>query len=318
MRSPTNAILTGLAVADLAVMVDYMPYACHHYIWKQLNYKREELLTYGWAVYTHFHSLFSQGCHTVSIFLTVTLAIWRYIAVAFPQKNRVWCRIETTITTIILSYIISPIIISPLYFNYSIVAKNETVNAMGQRIPDNANKSNVETYEITTYVMDWSKFTREHPAFNVFCLWTYSVIIKLIPCIALTILSIRLIAALLEAKKRRKMLTSHANGMKQIVNGKAVERPRKTNKTLEKEKQTDRTTRMLLAVLLLFLITEVPQGIMGLLSASLHDTFFKNCYSKLGELVIFLKYIHIIFILTFDHLCICGGDSIREGLPAVF
>lgn len=297
MRSPTNAILTGLAVADLAVMVDYMPYACHHYIWKQLKYRREELLTYGWAVYTNFHSLFSQGCHTVSIFLTVTLAIWRYIAVAFPQKNRVWCRIETTITTIILSYIISPIIISPLYFNYSIVARNETIDAVtGERILDNFNKSR-ETYEITTYVMNWSEFTREHPGFNVFCLWTYSVIIKLIPCIALTILSIRLIAALLEAKQRRKMLTSNTNGMKPMGKGKSGERPpRKNSKTLEKEKQTDRTTRMLLAVLLLFLITEVPQGILGLLSASLHDTFFKNCYSKLGEFVFFQLILFVSFL----------------------
>lgn len=46
--------------------------------------------------------------------------------------------------------------------------------------------------------------------------------------------------------------------------------------------RTDRTTRMLLAVLGLFLSTEVPQGLLGLASALAPD-FFKNCYSMFGE-----------------------------------
>lgn len=42
---------------------------------------------------------------------------------------------------------------------------------------------------------------------------------------------------------------------------------------------------MLVAVLLLFLVTEIPQGILGLLSAALGDCFFRNCYHKFGELM---------------------------------
>lgn len=51
---------------------------------------------------------------------------------------------------------------------------------------------------------------------------------------------------------------------------------------------TDRTTRMLLAVLLLFLTTEFPQGILGLLSALLGYSFFTQCYLKLGKLDSFI------------------------------
>lgn len=32
MASPTNAVLTGLAVADLLVMLEYIPFACHMYL----------------------------------------------------------------------------------------------------------------------------------------------------------------------------------------------------------------------------------------------------------------------------------------------
>lgn len=65
---------------------------------------------------------------------------------------------------------------------------------------------------------------------------------------------------------------------------------RRASKVLDKEKQTDRTTRMLLAVLILFLLTEFPQGILGLLSAIYGWQFYANCYSKLG------LYTHILLL----------------------
>lgn len=146
------------------------------------------------------------------------------------------------------------------------------------------NDSEVVVRNVTLYKINTSELAKEHTVLTNVNLWIYSVAIKLIPCVALTILSLRLIGALLEAKRRRKQLTSNsATGMKTIVNGKVVEKVQKNSKTLEKEKQTDRTTRMLLAVLLLFLMTEFPQGILGLLSALLGDAFFMQCYLKLGE-----------------------------------
>ena len=56
---------------------------------------------------------------------------------------------------------------------------------------------------------------------------------------------------------------------------------------------------MLVAVLLLFLITEIPQGILGLLSGVLGDCFFRNCYHNFGEVMDILALINgaINFIL---------------------
>lgn len=53
---------------------------------------------------------------------------------------------------------------------------------------------------------------------------------------------------------------------------------------MDKERQTDRTTMMLLAVLLLFLLTELPQGILGLLCVILGTGFLNSCYLMLGEI----------------------------------
>ncbi|XP_068142044.1 G-protein coupled receptor dmsr-1-like [Drosophila tropicalis] len=361
MRSPTNAILTGLAVADLAVMLEYIPYTVHDYILTD-SLAREDKLSYSWACFIKFHSIFAQVLHTISIWLTVTLAVWRYIAVGYPQKNRVWCGMRTTIITITTAYVVCVLVVSPsLYLITAIAEFMDQLDAQGKVI---------NSIPLSQYVIDYSNemqsvtvaalnstpsFSNESLALNISSIVTtttstttpaptapspvvrnvtvyrlyhsdlalhnaslrnttfliYSVVIKLIPCIALTILSVRLILALLEAKRRRKKLTSKpiaattatatgtTNGTKVLVNGKPAERPRKNSKTLEKEKQTDRTTRMLLAVLLLFLITEFPQGIMGLLNTVLGDAFLMQCYLRLSDLMDILALINssINFIL---------------------
>nr|CAD7260611.1 unnamed protein product [Timema shepardi] len=80
------------------------------------------------------------------------------------------------------------------------------------------------------------------------------------------------------------------------------------------ERRTDRTTKMLVAVLLLFFITEFPQGVLGLLSGILGRCFFQNCYHRFGEIMDMLALLNgaINFILycsmsrqfrtTFGHL----------------
>uniref|UniRef100_A0A1A9X0D9 G-protein coupled receptors family 1 profile domain-containing protein n=1 Tax=Glossina brevipalpis TaxID=37001 RepID=A0A1A9X0D9_9MUSC len=384
MRSPTNAILTGLAVADLAVMLEYIPYTTHDYILEE-SLPREQRLTYSWACFIKFHSIFTQLLHTISIWLTVTLAVWRYIAVAYPQKNRQWCGMRTTIITIATAYIVCILVVVPsLYLITSIVEYFETLDANGKplsstpltqymidyernfenkslysaalgqsqqnksatadMILSSVNQSNtikVETTTMNTTTKSSSllsltvsssssssssssnksltfELTRNVTVYRLYLSdlalrnkslqnttqLIYSVLIKLIPCIALTILSIRLIMALLEAKRRRKKLTtSTVNGLKSVSNGKTQEQQqsnkRKGSKTFEKEKQTDRTTRMLLAVLLLFLITEFPQGILGLLNIVLGRKFLMQCYLRLSDLMDILALINssINFIL---------------------
>ncbi|XP_062550972.1 G-protein coupled receptor dmsr-1-like [Armigeres subalbatus] len=295
MRSPTNAILTGLAIADLLVMLDYMPYAV--YMSPYMQFSREERLTYSWSWYVMFHSIFAQICHTISIWLTVTLAVWRYIAVAYPQKNRIWCGMTNTLLAITSSYIVCPMVGIPLYLSFSIKPHVEQLGSDGNpyKLSTNGTARNITLYRTST-----SELAENYPTLLNVNFWIYSVVIKLIPCIALTILSLRLIAALLEAKRRRKQLTGNSKGMKQIVDGRVVDvQQKKSSKNMDKEKQTDRTTRMLLAVLLLFLITEFPQGILGLLSALLGKHFFYNCYLKLGDLMDVLALINsaINFIL---------------------
>lgn len=75
--APINRILTGLATADMLVMLEYVPFA----IYKYLVLPQRRIFPYGWAVFVLFHMHFTQLLHTISIALTLTLAVWRYIAI---------------------------------------------------------------------------------------------------------------------------------------------------------------------------------------------------------------------------------------------
>lgn len=282
MHSPTNMILTGLAVADLLVMIEYIPYAIHMYLYQR---SRRDTFTYGWGVFVLFHSNFGQVCHTISICLTVTLAIWRYIAVAYPQKNREWCSNTRTVLTIVGAYVFCPILCVPLYVTTEVRPQTEVLDEQGMAV--NLTKLNVSlegTTNTTLYFVKLTETARMHAALKKMNFWIYSVVIKLIPCLALTVLSFKLIRVLVEAKRRRKKLTTKNNEIKMSNGRDGCEKPcKKRRKGADKEKQTDRTTKMLLAVLALFLITEFPQGILGLFSVILGTSFFNTCYVMLGK-----------------------------------
>ena len=260
MRSGTNVILTGLALADMAVMVEYVPFTLRYYLFTNSLHDPASYWSYKWAVFIMFHANYSQIFHTIAICLNVTLAVWRYISLAYPQNNKVWCSISRASFTVLGVYILSPLICIPVFLSFSI------------NVDYNLTSPNNETYH--KYYMHISAMAEENDLVRLNFL-TYSVIIKLIPCVILTIFSIFLVMKLMEAKKRR---------MKLLQRQKKPQSQAAANRN-KADRHADQTTRMLLAVLLLFLITELPQGILGLLSEILGDQFFQNCYQNCAEIM---------------------------------
>ncbi|XP_072943737.1 G-protein coupled receptor dmsr-1-like isoform X1 [Epargyreus clarus] len=268
MISPTNSILTGLAVADVFVMLEYIPYVLHMNIKISPQVNKN---TYAWTVFVYFHSIFSQTFHTISIWLAVTLAVWRYIAIAFPQKNRTWCSKRNTTLAIVSAYVICPFLCLPIYFAMNIVPSEVTPQNNSEFAEDLSLPLNR-----TVYVLEMSKNKELVTAI----MWIYSVILKLVPSIALSILSTCLISKLTMTERRRQKLLKRST----IGPNEAEKQCLAEENSARRSSRTDRTTRMLLAVLGLFLSTEVPQGVLGLVSALAPD-FFKNCYSMFGDLM---------------------------------
>lgn len=215
MASSTNSILTGLAVADLLVMIDYIPFALHIYtnICAELNRN-----SYAWAVFVYFHSIFSQTFHTISIWLTITLAVWRFIAIKFPQKNKTLCNKKNTNIAIGCAYAVCPILCLPIYFAMNIQelpqssmngSENNTLNDTEAIDIVNASVSTETQYALT--------MTNNNDLLTAI-FWIYSVFLKLIPCVVLSILSVLLILKMKSSDRRRqKLLKKSAISTNEVI-----------------------------------------------------------------------------------------------------
>ncbi|KAF4518776.1 hypothetical protein B566_EDAN005396 [Ephemera danica] len=202
LAAPTSSLLAALAATDELVMLEYIPFALH--------------------IYNHLANVF----HTISIWLTVTLAVWRYLAVYHADLSRTWCTARGTKMAVLAAYLGSPLLCTPLFFAFSVSER-----------PDKLTNN-------TIYAVGLSDLARANNDFLINAnFWLYGVVLKLLPCALLSVLSQRLVAALLENKRRRRSLLNKADK------------------------------------------DELPQGILGLLSIVLGESFFHSCYARLGELM---------------------------------
>jgi thyrotropin-releasing hormone receptor len=107
MISPTNYLLTALASADIAVMIFYVPYAAYFYCVAKpdpdYGHSRQ------WIAYLLFNTNFNITAHTTTMWLTVSLAVFRYIAVCHPLIATRWCnlrRARMTVAAVVLATVV--------------------------------------------------------------------------------------------------------------------------------------------------------------------------------------------------------------------
>ena len=105
MRSnPINLILTGIAVADCLVMVEYIPFTIHMYLLDGKDRDQEEKFSMAWGIFLLFHTNFTIMTHAVSVWLTLSLAIWRLIMIKFSTLAKHLCTLPRCKTVLALGY----------------------------------------------------------------------------------------------------------------------------------------------------------------------------------------------------------------------
>ena len=259
MLSSTNTILMWLAVADLLTMMSYLPISIHFYIIRDADLEFASTRSFAWICFFMFHINFTVACHTVAIWLTIALAIFRYLYICYPAQGMILCSIQRAKISIILIYAMTLLICVPNFMVNGIAHNDGMVE--GMNVTENF------TRPATIYGVSSSDLAIEHDVVNQINYWIQALLIKLIPCLMLTALTILLVSAMHNANRNRKKL-------------KSVGRKDESDRTREH----NRTTGMLLAVVVLFLITELPQGILTILSGTI-DGFFVKVYNPLGDLL---------------------------------
>lgn len=239
MITPTNHLLTALAIADVMTMVSYLPYATYFYC---LTVPDE---SYGhpkaWVIYLLFNVYFTITTHTIAMWLTVSLAIFRYIVVCHHTLGTRLCNLRRARLTVAAVFLATPIVCIPNYITYHLEQR----------------KDNGYWFTNTYFV------TRSYTALN---LALFSVVMKVVPCVLLTVLSTLLIRAMRAADAKRKRLKSQG----------------KKDEHTERAVENARTTAMLVAVVLCFVMAELPQGILAFLSG-VDEQLFYLIYVPLGD-----------------------------------
>ena len=117
MQTPTNILLTWLAVSDILTMIPYVPFVCHFYCAFSPDDMSPEKFSYGWVVYMLFVINVGATTHTISIWLGVALAVFRFVQIRSTSKGTlVRQRMKSNIQKVTaVVYVLSTLVLIPNY-----------------------------------------------------------------------------------------------------------------------------------------------------------------------------------------------------------
>ncbi|CAI5438862.1 unnamed protein product [Caenorhabditis angaria] len=243
-KSPFNLFLVIIALCDASLMGTYLMY-------KHVELCHPWYFSYPWAVYTKYYAIISVLLHTCSLWLTVNMAILRYLVLyrgscsdsRLPPCNG----FPAAIIAIFIAIIVSVIGCLPVFVRYTLVPRNSST-VPSECLEGKYGKYWEPTDIIEFYAIDqpeWWNCSAEKINY-----WTVALVHKLIPCVLLTIFMTLLVRMLIEARERRSRLCGG------VTSGNS---------------QAERTTAMLTGIVAVFLITELPQGVLTLASGVHHE-----------------------------------------------
>ncbi|XP_018652359.1 putative dro/myosuppressin receptor [Schistosoma mansoni] len=269
-QNATNHLLLWLAVADLLLMILYAPCLYHFYIihphpMKNPIYTPSKL----WIIYQEIVVSCALMLHSLALWLAVLLALFRYIHVGFPISGSIYTTRKRAFYSALLITIFCIFVAIPnILVNHSESCLGPTLN---------------------------------YKSING-GIWNMK---NIAPSFLLTILTILLISELQKAIKRRKALFIHRDKSLSIIKYNKKQSslsmrqstsspstlpstlPLYNNDESKKLSRENRTTALLLTIVLCFLVIELPQGIL-VTCIHLIDQFEEKVYQHLGDLLDFL------------------------------
>ncbi|KAK5974364.1 hypothetical protein GCK32_012299 [Trichostrongylus colubriformis] len=278
MLSPINAILCAVAICDILVMTSVLVFVYHFLISANLrcdpgDYDRK------WAYFLFAHSQSTVILHATSIWLTVLLAQIRVYtikrATAGPAEA-VTARATGGIALVTLCVV--ALVNIPNFMTFEIVEIDAELwlPCLATASQEDYKEMSVAATDVIDLALNSTQSGSYGKIFHVrasdedcfllkVAFWTNGILFKVVPCTLLTVSIIALLKIIRDVSHRRKTLA-------QVMNKKRMPR--------------DHTTPMLVAVLSIFLVAELPQGMLHVCNAIYsNETFYQKIYLPLGDLM---------------------------------
>lgn len=248
LRTSTSLLLTTLSVADGCSVFMYLLYVTYYFTATGPS----ELIYHSRAgmylVVICFHQFIAF--HTFSNWITISLAIFRYLKVCHPKIGKKICTRKRALLTIGIVFVATTLASSPFYLYY-------------------------EVYDLADHLSGYwirkTSFAVAHVDYQTTLAWLYGVIFKVGPCLAMIILCSLIARNLYNADKRRgNMAAGIDSNENRISSG------------------YSRTTKMLIIIVVIYVVTELPIGAISFVSGLQYSEshfFYFLLYSYVGDLL---------------------------------
>ncbi|XP_055530773.1 sex peptide receptor [Wyeomyia smithii] len=287
MASPTNFVLMGMALCDMFTLLFPAPGLLYMYTFGN-HYKPLSPIA-ACYVWNALNEIIPAMFHTASIWLTLALAVQRYVYVCHAPIARTWCTIPRVKKCIAYICIAALIHQSTRFFDqsYSLIT-----------IDWNGHPAEVCHTETSSWVHDYV-------GEDVYYTFYYSfriLFVHLIPCGSLVALNVLLFKAMRQAQKKRERL------FKDNVKKRECKRVRDSNCT----------TLMLIVVVTVFLIVEIPLAVitaLHIISTLIYD--FLDYY--IANMFILFANFFLIVSYPINFAIYCGmSRQFRETFKEIF
>ncbi|GMS79843.1 hypothetical protein PENTCL1PPCAC_2018 [Pristionchus entomophagus] len=268
MISPVNVLLSAVAICDIIVMSSVFVFVAHFQL---IALKRCDPsdFTLNWALFMYVHAQTSVIFHATSIWLTVLLAQIRVLTIR--RATKLPTEALSVRATAFISFVVLIVVVA--------------VNVPNFMTTEIANYTASEFLSCAQGSENGTDVLPDHASLPVFvavpsadcdlfqlALWTNGLFFKVVPCAMLTVSIIALLRIISDVAHRRRSLA-------QLMNKKKVPR--------------DHTTPMLVAVLSIFLLAELPQGVLHIGKVVFtHETFHQQIYQPLGNVMDLLSLVN--------------------------
>ncbi|CAB3402981.1 unnamed protein product [Caenorhabditis bovis] len=277
-----NALLCAMSICDIITMASYFVYILRFRIFDSSNVIG---YTYPWLIFLITHVTSSIALHTTSLYLSVIMAYIRWTAL--DRLDAKWINHGALKRIFILTALIVSIISIPTVMVHKIVTVKDILHI---------NDTNSQLDGLYTVTLDETKING--CALFRLNLWITGIMFKALPCILILWFTIALIYKLCEMSEKRKLLRGENNRKAEYplvapaLNPTSSARDEQKNRKISHAVSIDRTTLMLIIMLVVFLCTELPQGLLAILSAIYPTHVHTMIYVNVGEVLDLLSLIN--------------------------
>lgn len=292
LRTPTNTVLLAMAVVELLTGLCTIPWLLYYYTFGGHLVDEQMGIPKFWCEnLSLFLETLPTVFHTCAVWLTVFLAIQRYIYVCIPALARRWCTMRRT------RYFVCAIAAIPVVMSLP-KALATFYSSHSFSVSDSMTKR--------FCLMEYSEWVKQFGLGRFFLsyFWSIALFSHGIPCVILTVFTGLLIRTIQEAEHRRRVSlyrSAHhsANGSSHVSR-------------MSCGQSFHSTTKMLVVVIFVFLLLEIPAALIYILHTFLMTTnFYSNDTKEFYKVMnISLIFRNVLLLLSYPlNFCIYCGMS---------